>query len=708
MAQMPDYAYYYHQANAYFGKGELTKAIEMYEKALPLAEGESLPVAQNNLAAIYMRRGNYMLSDQKQPGNALSDYRRAYYLLEYAWPEGMDRSTQQEANRKIARENMQIGYSNLNINTQDKNWHLEAARRLRAEGKFQEAVVEYARVHELDTGNTDVLKALGDLFNVLNRPEKSKKYYGMASENLGPRADDELLVRLANSQNKAGEVDNAVASLNKALELNPNNHDALKQLEDIWVRDLRFNPNSVLGHANLASVYQKKKMYVEALREYNAAEHLASRDPKVTLDVKKLIRLNMGTLYQEQGNHEMAIKAYDTVLQIDPGHKLATYYKATLLRDTGRVNEAIAQYNRLLSLDPDSEDAHGDLLKLIQRQPSQAQVIAGLKDYAGRYPSNALVQSKVGEEFHALKMYDEAISYYLKALAVKPDMAAAHANLGAAYAAKDSPMQALEHFRKAQALDPNNETVKKLSEETELAVGGEAYRKAVELQQQGDNEGAVRQYEEALKIAANDSPELRASYGVALQSLNRIPEAIAQYQKAIAAAPDNGDFQYYLATAYHQQNKLGDAELAYQKALRSASISDEARGQSEEAVKSIHEAQASEVLTQVVTAYEAKNHVQALSLVDKALKLDPGNAMAYYYQALVYTDQNKVQQSIDSYNRVIQNDPSFKDAYFGLGVALDKKQDKSAAKSAFQKFLELSNGQDDDFVKYARERANAL
>ncbi len=707
-AQMPDYGYYYSQGNAYYEKGELTKAIEMYEKALPLARGSSVPIAYNNLAAIYMRRGNYVLSSLKQPKNALSDFRRAYFLMEYGWPEGMAHSKNQESNRQIARGNVQIGYENLRIDSGVKKKHLAMAKQLRLRGKFHEAIVEFGRVSELDKTDDQALRALGDLFNVLNRPEKSKKHYQHATTLLGDKADDSLLVRLAIAQNKAGEVDNAVTSLNQALEMNPNNMDAIRQLEDIWRREIKFNPRSVLGHANLASVFQKKKMFGDALKAYDAAERIASQDPSVTLEVKKLIRLNMGTLYQEMRDFKMAHKAYDTVLQIEPGNKLATYYKAVLYKEAGQIPQAIKQYNQLLAVDPAYEEAHDDLLKLIKRQPNPSDIAKGLRDYADNYPENAMVQSKVGESFHSMKDYSSATTYYTRAIRLKPDLAAAHANLGASLQALGQNDEALKAFRKATELDPSNKQVASLAKDAELQAGHEVFKKAVELQAQGSNEEAVYYYQKALETPSNNTAELRASYGIALQNLSRFPEAIEQYEEALKQEPNNGNYYYYLATAYHQDQRLPKAVFAYHKAIRLDSTESDIRKQAEDSVKAIDEAEAADLLNKVVDAYNRKAYAQGLNLIDKSLKKNAENSMAYYYRALIYKEQKKLPQSVTSYEEALKYDPNFKDAYFGLAVALEEKQDKQRAKVTFQKYLDLSNGVQDDFVKYAEERVNAL
>ncbi|MBK8191343.1 MAG: tetratricopeptide repeat protein [Vampirovibrionales bacterium] len=705
--QLGDYAYYYAQGNSFFEKGELTKAIEMYEKAITLAEGPSIPIAYNNLAAIYMRRGNYFIG-VKQLENALSDFRRAYYLLEPAWPDGMERSEKQDANRKISRENLKIGYGNLQISLNDASAHRELAKKLRFSGKFQEAVVEYARVLELSPSDADSAKAMGDLFNVLGVAEKSKKYYAIAVKNGAGGQDGDLLTRLADAQSKSGETDAAVQSLNKALEADPNNQTALRQLEDIWMRELKYNPKSVLAHANLAGVFQKRKLYDQALKAYNNAELYASQDPATTLDVKKLIRLNMGTLYQEMRDFPMAEKAYTTVLQIEPGNRLANYYLAAMYRDSGRVDQAMGQYRRLLAADPDNTDAMKDLLELIRRQPPE-KAAPQLQAYADQFAGNALAQSRVGEEFHAMKNYESAAAYYQRALAINPELASANANLGVLLQSQGKLDEALPYLQKAARLDPQNQTVTGLLKDAQSAAGQDALSKAGDLLHAGRYEDAAGAYQRALQTAGADTPEARASYGIALQNLQRLPEAIAQYQKAIAAAPDKGDFRYYLATAYHQSGDLTKAAAEYRRALAAPSLDDALKPQAQQALDGLTQAHAADTLNKAVDAYNRKAYAQALTLVEQALRESPRNATALYYRAMIYSDQGKLPQAISGYQDTLRADPGFKDAYFGLAVALEKKSDRAGARGAFQKFVELSAGQpDDDFTRYARERLKAL
>lgn len=701
-----EYGRYTEQAQTVFNKGQLSQAIELFEKALSVAPDSSIPVVYNNLAVVYMRRGNYFHDHGRQDESALNDYRKAYFYIETAWPEGQERKQLHETNRKVAKENLGICYRNLNINAADKNKHLEMAKQLRMQGKFPEAIVEYSQAMDLDKKDVIVAKALGDLFTVVNLPEKSKKYYALAADTASSNptasngvAGGDLLVQLGNAQYKTGEMDKAVANFDKALTINPNNVSALNMLQKIWENEIKFNPTSVLGHANLGSVYQKQKKYDLAMQQYSAAESFSDRDPKTTFDVKKLLRLNIGTLYQAKKQYELAQKAYETVLQVDPNNLQANFYKATLLEESGNVDGAIQAYNRILSIDPNHKQAQAKMFALIKQQ---ADPTAGLKQYAERFASNPTIQEQVAEEFHERKNLPDAVTYYQRAIQLNPKLASAWANLGTVYQSQGKDEDSANAFRKAQELDPSNATFKELAKNANSGLGYKAYQDAVALQQQGKTTEALAAYQKAL--ATSDTPEIRAAYGIALQSAGRQDDAIAQYQQALSKDANNADYHYYLGTAFHQKKDLAKAKAEYQKVLSFKPGYSEAK----QALTSIDQQTASDDLDKAINAYNGQNYVSALTLVNQALSKNTQDAMAHYYKGLILDGQKKPALAVQSYRDAVKNKPDFSDAYYALGVALDTTKDTKGARTAFEKFLSLSGSSEDDFVKYARERVKTL
>ncbi|MBX2860400.1 MAG: tetratricopeptide repeat protein [Vampirovibrio sp.] len=700
-----DYVSYTNQAERFTKQGELSKAIGMYLKAKPLAPDSSISFIHNNLAVLYMKRGNYYLGQARDKEKALSDFRNAHYMIVEGWPAGLKRRQLHEDNIKIAEENLKIAYSNLKIDPKDKVLHEKMAQELRLKGLFQEALVEYAQVAEIDPKADKALMAMGDLFNVLNLPDKSNIYYGKAADALGEGASDDLLVRLASAQNKSGQLDSAIANLNLALDKNPQNVAALNQLEQIWRNELKFRPNSVLAHANLGSIFQKRKQFTKAEKAYETAEYFANQDPSTSIDTKKLIRLNMGTLYQETKNFRMARNAYQSILQIDPSSKQAQYYIASLYKDMGQTDKAATAYNNLLAVDPEYAPAHEALLDIIHEDPNPASKKHKLLQYANTNSSNAQVQSKVGEELHKLKEYNDAVTHYERAIKLKPDMAAAYANMGAALQALDRDDEALEAFHKATQLDPNNDTVLALKKDVEQASGLKAYNRALEMQQQGNHQDALPLFKKAISQAPNN-PEFHAGYGISLQNLNRLHDAVTQYQKALNKDPKNADYHYFMATAYHQNQQYDKAMESYRKVKALGSSSYQA--ETDQALEQLNQVAAGKMLAQAVEAYNKRSYSKALTLINSTLKEDSANATAHYYKGLILSGQNKESQAVQSYEAATRHDPEFKDAYYALGVSLDKIKNSVKAKAAFEKFLKLSVGTEDDFVKYAQHRVNTI
>src|SRR5271157_2560162 len=84
------------------------------------------------------------------------------------------------------------------------------------------------------------------------------------------------------------------------------------------------------------------------------------------------------------------------------------------------------------------------------------------------------------------------------------------------------------------------------------------FQEAAEAQERGDLAGAVRKYQELIRL----HPEMiaaRANLGIALVALGRFDEAIAQYRAALSQAPDDPILRLDLALAWYKQAEFGKA-----------------------------------------------------------------------------------------------------------------------------------------------------
>jgi tetratricopeptide (TPR) repeat protein len=157
-----------------------------------------------------------------------------------------------------------------------------------------------------------------------------------------------------------------------------------------------------------------------------------------------------------------------------------------------------------------------------------------------------------GNAAYGERRHEEAIEAYQQAIALQPDLAWAHSNLGAVLAEVKRYVEAEVAYRKALELDPGNATAHSnlgllLAEQKRAAEAEAAYRKALEL-------------EPGLAMAHNN-------LGSLLAGQKRAAEAEAAYRKALELDPPYATALNNLGNLLREQKRTAEAEAAYRNAL---------------------------------------------------------------------------------------------------------------------------------------------
>ena len=151
-------------------------------------------------------------------------------------------------------------------------------------------------------------------------------------------------------------------------------------------------------------------------------------------------------------------------------------------------------------------------------------------------------------------------SLWGRVLALAPDTAAAHHNLGTALAAKGDYAAGVRRYRRALTLQPHSPLVRESLADALYNQGNAALR----AQRPQD---AVRLYQEALAVA----PGLAETYnnlGLALAQAGRSAEARPQYLRALGLRPGFAAARYNLGNALSDLGRLSEAQDEYEKALK--------------------------------------------------------------------------------------------------------------------------------------------
>jgi tetratricopeptide (TPR) repeat protein len=155
--------------------------------------------------------------------------------------------------------------------------------------------------------------------------------------NQQPPQTEEDWFHLGLHQASLGDLEGAVASWEKALELNPN-------MAQAW-----HNRGSALG--NLGKLD-------EAIESFNRALAL-NPDDYQTWNGK-------GSALYNANRPQEAIQCWDKVIELQPTYYQVWYNRGSALENLGRVGEAIANYSKALEIEPTFELAQSRLNALLE------------------------------------------------------------------------------------------------------------------------------------------------------------------------------------------------------------------------------------------------------------------------------------------------------------------------------------------------------
>jgi Flp pilus assembly protein TadD len=209
--------------------------------------------------------------------------------------------------------------------------------------------------------------------------------------------------------------------------------------------------------------------------------------------------------------------------------------------------------------------------------------------------------------------------------------------------------------------------------------GAEAYAAAIASVRNGDPEGSVEHFKQAIE-AKPDDWERRDLFAKVLLRLDRQGEATIQANKAAALAPDKAGPLVTLTDIYL------------------------ARGLPDKAAESIAKAGELEpdnlkVLERRASLAASQGQVdQAIALNEQVLQKKPDNTEVLVALADLYNRKKQPKKAEEMLNRVVELDP--KNAYrtfYNLGVVILNREDTSdadirKAAEAFRKSIELKDG----------------
>ncbi len=294
---------------------------------------------------------------------------------------------------------------------------------------------------------------------------------------------------------QSGRCQLAARLLERAITGNPDFAEAhynlantlreLEQYEDAvaaYQRALELKPDFVEAHINLASILHDLGRLDEAEASYRRAIGVQPNVPEA--------HCNLGLVLGAQGDFEAAKASFCKTAEIAPDFAAGYVNMANLQRQLGQPDEALATLREGVARNSESAELYFYLANLLVDADQGDTPLAALREAI-------LTHGDV----RAGEWYEEAIAAYRATLALRPDFAEAHNNLGNALQLADRYHEAIEAHKRAIELDAS--------------------------------------FAEAHCNIAN-----------ALKSVGRTDDAIEHCHQAIALRPDFGAAYYNLATIH--------------------------------------------------------------------------------------------------------------------------------------------------------------
>lgn len=216
--------------------------------------------------------------------------------------------------------------------------------------------------------------------------------------------------------------------------------------------------------------------------------------------------LGVGRCRSDSGDHEGAVEAYSTAIEIYPRFGAAWFGLAEALADSGKQEESERAKARAALVEgelPPLADPRMDQLTSLSVSPEA---------FIGR-AQNFAMQGRLEDAVGALK----------RAAEIDPTSAQPWNNLIGLYAQAGEPELAKEAYDKAIQVDPANAEAH--------------YNYGVLLMRTEKPEEAAEAFKDALEISP-ENPQSRMSYGLALEVMGDTAGALEQIGKAIESQPN--------------------------------------------------------------------------------------------------------------------------------------------------------------------------
>jgi GT2 family glycosyltransferase/tetratricopeptide (TPR) repeat protein len=431
----------------------------------------------------------------------------------------------------------------------------------------------------------------------------------------------------------------------------------------IWIlqRIIEADSYHAMAHNELGLLFFEQKELAKAQSHLHQAVRYCTDNPEYFI--------NLGDFYHVvHRDGQKAIQMYTKAAELNAIDEAVLLKIAHLHTSERELQEAMHYYQRVLEINPNQTDARQCLDQINQKFihngdiPSVDQIYARVQDHI-----------QMGDR-------ESAIDGLRRILSQESENALVHNDLGVLLYEQNKIEEALEHYRQAVTLEPDNTVfLKNLAD--------------FQWNEHGDPKAAMELYVRVLKITPDDM-EAILNYGRMCMAINKDEDARFFFERLIEKEPGNETFQALIRKLDQKRDDItggGSRDTLYEKAQKKAAAGD--------LIGAIED------LTQLVFAFkndadafndlgvlylEAGNNEKALGCYREAVRLAPDNEIFQKNLADYYLmRQGRIEDAMKIYLNVLEKNPLDVDSLLASGLVCLHINRSSDARKFFERVIEI-------------------
>ena len=515
---------------------------------------------------------------------------------------------------------------------------------------------------------------------------------------LNPNYDDAVLL-LAGININTGHADMVIEPMTRVLKKRPDlrsaafllataygSLDRFDEATAVLEEQAKLTPNDPEPQKALGMTYRRAKKYKEARDAFEKAAQLAPDDLAI---LNQLVELDLLDKHFDAARQRVRRQ-----FQKNPDAPFSHFLEAKILATEGKWDSAETEAKKAIQLDPNSSSAYSLLVQTYLATKRLPQAVSQLQALLSKNPNNTAALMTLGLVYEEMKDYPKERDAYEKLLAINPDFVPALNNLAYLYTERlDDLNKAYDLARKAHDLQPQDASAAD-------TLGWVLYKR-------GDYQQALTILQESAE-KASDNPEIQFHLGMTAYMMGQTDLAKVALKKAASATkdfPGKDESKRRLAllesgagpsselsvaqleamTKEHPNDLLSQMRLgeAYQK----AGAPDKAAAAFEQAVKVNPKLASAVIKLAELYAGPLHNGQKALTYAKKARELAPADPQVAGILGKVAYDSGNFTWSYSVLQEAVRqraNDPSI---LHGLAWAAYSLGKVNEARDAMQKVL---------------------